>query len=101
MLSIKEKRFKSYWNEQRSGGKRRYLLLYTFAYTFMMFTAPVVFSFFIDKLDFLGLNKLSFWGLLILAVIISFALSKYFWERNEKKMNLILKKESGNDYSIY
>jgi NADH:ubiquinone oxidoreductase subunit 3 (subunit A) len=92
MLSPKEKRFELYWEDQRTGGKWHYLLLYTFCLTFIVFVAPVLLGLFLSVFSFLHLDRLSLLGLALVVASICFAGSYYAWEKNEKKWKSVLEK---------
>jgi hypothetical protein len=102
MLSAEEKRFKRYWEDQRSGGKRYYVILYTITWAFILFFVPLIISLFkIDIVGFFGLYKIPIWGVILITTSVSFAGSNHFWEKNERRWRLLKDKEAKTDYSIY
>jgi MFS family permease len=90
MLSPEEKRFKRYWEDQRTGGKWRYLLLYTFCWTFIFIVSPVLLGIIFDLFSFLDLYQWPFLALVLLIAVIAFAINHYFWDKNEAKWKVIL-----------
>lgn len=93
MLSAKEKGFKRYWEDQRTGGKWLYISLFTLGWAMMIFFTPLIVSFVIDIYNFLHLYKLQLWQAILLSVVIGFALSLYFWTRNEERWQHLVEKE--------
>ena len=88
MLTATEKRFIKYWEEQRTGGRVKYYLLYILLGTFI---ATLVLSFLTQVLG-LGLPEN-----LILIVIGSFCIvtiaTVLTWGVNEKKFKSIIQRE--------
>lgn len=88
MLTATEKRFIKYWEEQRTGGRVKYYLLYILLGTFI---ATLVLSFLTQVLG-LGLPEN-----LILIVIGSFCIvtitTVLTWGVNEKKFKAIIQRE--------
>lgn len=86
MHTAKEIRFKKFWEEQRHGGKMKYILLYTFVGTFML-------SLIISVLLLLFYNfypgTAAFWIVPVTALLISFIYSLVTWQRNEAKWKKI------------
>lgn len=89
MLSVKEKRFLRYWDDQRSGGMVKYVLPYTFAWTLILFLLPLAASVFLNVLNFLHFDMLPVWVAIVLAVVIGFAIAFYSWNKNEKKWQIL------------
>lgn len=89
MLSAKDQRFLSWWDEQRRGGGVPYVLLYSLVWTIIVFLSaiffPLVLSFIIDIRYPFGYGTTLFWVLLLISFIAGLALSLYHWHRNEKK----------------
>ena len=91
MLTPAEKRFIKYWEEQRTGGKRKYYLLYILGGTFI---AVIVLSFlyaiFISPV-------FSFDTALILILVTGFLVvtlsTVITWNRNEKRFRQIIRRE--------
>lgn len=88
MLTATEKRFIKYWEEQRTGGRAKYYLLYILLGTFI---ATLVISFLTQVLGF-GLPEN-----LILIVISSFCVvtiaTVLTWWLNEKRFKGIIQRE--------
>jgi Ca2+-dependent lipid-binding protein len=86
VLSVKEKRFIKYWEEQRTGGKFKYYLLYILAGTF------------VSTLTLMFLSVM-LWGLpmMIIVSIASLVLATILtimsWETNEKRFKEIIRRE--------
>jgi L-asparagine transporter-like permease len=82
MYTAKELRFKKYWEEQREGGKIKYILLYTFVGTFML-------SLIISVLLLLFYNLYpgtpAFWIVPGTAVLLSLIYAFVSWRYNEEK----------------
>lgn len=88
MLTATEKRFIKYWEEQRTGGRVKYYLLYILLGTFI---ATLVISFLTQVLGF-GLPEN-----LVLIVISSFCVvtitTILAWRLNEKRFKGIIQRE--------
>ena len=84
MHTAKELRFKKFWEEQRQGGKIKYILLYTLVGTFML-------SLIISVLLLLFYNfypgTAAFWIVPSGACLISLIYSWLTWQKNEGKWN--------------
>jgi uncharacterized protein YacL len=91
VLSKEEKRFIKYWEEQRTGGKIQYYLLYILAGTFI----AVLVLWFLYSLVFSVV--FSFRWPIISIIISSFVivtiLTVTSWSKNEKKFKSIIKRE--------
>ena len=91
MLNSAEKRFIKYWEEQRTGGKVKYYLLYIIAGTFIsMLILSFVYAVVISST--FGLD----WGvvpILIVSFILVTVMTIVAWDRNEKKFKAIIKRE--------
>lgn len=85
MLSAKDKRFIRYWEEQREGGKWKYILTYTIGGGVLVFFIPVTLFYIMGMLQFYKLVSFPIWALVIIALLISFAGSLYFWHTNDDK----------------
>lgn len=88
MLTVTEKRFIKYWEEQRDGGKMKYFLLYIIAGTFV---GTLVLSF---------LSLMLAWGfpdnlwLIVVGSLIMVTLATVLtWGLNEKKFKGIIQRE--------
>ena len=82
MLTPKELRFKKHWEEQREGGKIRYILLYSMVGTFML-------SLIISVLLLLFYNIYpgtdAFWMVPATGLLFSFIYAYFSWVVNERK----------------
>jgi tryptophan-rich sensory protein len=91
VLTTEEKRFIKYWEEQRTGGKFKYYLLYILAGTFI---ATLVLSF-LYSIIISALFRIDFG--LIAIIVIAFLLVTFLtittWDKNEKKFKRIIKRE--------
>jgi drug/metabolite transporter (DMT)-like permease len=94
MLSPTGKRFISYWEDQRTGGKWRYLALYTFCWTFIFVVSPVLLGIVFNFFDFLDLYNWPFLAIVLLIAVISFAFSHYFWDKNENRLKEIVNRKT-------
>ena len=102
MLSPQKKRFKRYWEDQRKGGKWKYILVYTLGWgiiTFFLFFP--VFLFIFNLSDLLHLDRLPIWVALLLAFALGFAYSVFSWYSNEEKWRVLEQKEMRPDQSVY
>ena len=91
MLNPAEKRFIKYWEEQRTGGKYKYYLLYIIAGTFIsVLILSFVYSLVISHTFSLD------WGvlpILIVSFVLVTVLTIVTWNKNEKKFKAIIKRE--------
>jgi tryptophan-rich sensory protein len=91
VLNSAEKRFIKYWEEQRTGGKYKYYLLYIIAGTFIsVLILSFVYSLVISHTFSLD------WGvlpILIVSFILVTVLTIVTWDKNEKKFKAIIKRE--------
>lgn len=88
MLTVSEKRFIKYWEEQRRGGRLQYYLLYILAGTFI---ASIVVSF-VGMMfwhQFLYYILEVFLGCFVLVI----AITVWSWAGNEKKFKAIIQRE--------
>src|SRR5437868_6751370 len=85
MLSPKEKRFLKYWNDQKEGGKRSYIITYTIGWAVIIFILPLAASFVIDMYSAFKLCQLPVWAAIIISVLLGLIVSEYRWNRNEKR----------------
>ncbi len=93
MLSTAEKRFIRDWEFQKEGPKWKYYLQYSIAWTVVIFLS----LFFITK--FLMSNRniggwLSFISFSIVSVVLSFLMTHWVYQKNEKKLNALIKREN-------
>jgi ABC-type bacteriocin/lantibiotic exporter with double-glycine peptidase domain len=90
MLTTEEKRFIRYWQEQRTGGKTSYFLLYLLLGSFIMSLFGLVILLFFLQFFFS-------WKLLIITVAISFMLTGLMtvlaWSRNERRWKSLIRRE--------
>jgi hypothetical protein len=91
VLNSAEKRFIKYWEEQRTGGKYKYYLLYIVAGTFIsVLVLSFVYSLVISSTFSLD------WGvlpILIVSFVLVTILTIVTWAKNEKKFKAIIKRE--------
>ena len=91
MLNPAEKRFIKYWEEQRTGGKYKYYLLYILAGTFIsVLILSFVYSLVISTTFSVD------WGvlpILIISFVLVTVLTVVTWDKNEKKFKAIIKRE--------
>ena len=88
MLTVTEKRFIKYWEDQRQGGRMKYYLLYILTGSFV---ATLVLSFLMLMMGFdlpenLVLIAISSFGFVTIATIFS-------WWNNEKRFKKIIQRE--------
>lgn len=91
MLTPAEKRFIRYWEEQRTGGKIKYYLLYILIGTFI----AILCLFFLYSLWISPIFTLEF-GLVAIAITAFVAvtlITVITWHRNEKKFRNIIQRE--------
>ena len=93
MLTPKEKRFLKYWDEQKADGMRKYILLYTIAWTFIVFFIPLAIAAFLNILNFVRFQMIPLWIAIVLSVAIGFGLALYIWHQNENKQKALLRKQ--------
>lgn len=90
MLTTEEKRFIRYWQEQRTGGKTSYFLLYSLLGSFIMSLFGLVILLFF-------LQFLFSWELLIVTVSVSVVLTCLMtvlvWSRNERRWKSLIQRE--------
>lgn len=91
MLSAKERRFIKYWEEQRVGGQRPYLILYILAGTFI----STIVVFFLFAMIGIGLEG-TVWMVPVISVIAVTAITLATWKRNERRFKEIIKREMEN-----
>ncbi len=90
MLSLKEKRFIRYWQEQREGGRGSYYLLYIIVGTFIITLILSVFLVLFFQITF---GNLFFWIVLAGGILLSSILTIYTWAKNERKLQHLIKRE--------
>jgi hypothetical protein len=105
VLTQEEKRFIKYWEEQRTGGKYKYYLLYIPAGTFISIIILSVFYCLIISQRW-SLDTGLFIIMAISPVLMA-ALTIFAWDKNEKRFKSIIKREiregekqDGNSSSI-
>ena len=92
MLSDKEKRFVRYWEEQREGGKWSYLVTYTVGGSVLLFFFPLMIYYILTMLNFFERVHLPIIAIAVIAILASFAISQYFWHRNEERWRSLTSK---------
>jgi acyl-CoA hydrolase len=88
VLSAKEKRFIKYWQEQRTGGRWSYFLLYILAGSFI---CAIVVSFLVLLTTIGGIDF--FLPIAIGSVLLVTALTISTWYTNEKRFKTIVRRE--------
>ncbi|NOT51819.1 MAG: hypothetical protein HOP10_11150 [Chitinophagaceae bacterium] len=100
MLSAKEKRFLKYWDDQKTGGKWSYILVYTIGWGFLIFFVPMIISYMsymyasVHLYVLLGLSIVPIWILIVFSLAVGCVISFFQWDRNEGKYRKIRYKES-------
>lgn len=89
MPTDKERRFIRYWEDQRTGGKWSYILTYTLCLGVIFFFLPVTAFYIFSMLHFFSIYGWPVWLVIVLSLTISFAVSQYWWHRNEGKWKLL------------
>ena len=88
MLSPTEKRFIKYWEEQRTGGRWPYYLMYIIAGTII---ATIVFSFLVMMLVIGGVDYLI--PIAAFSLVVVTAITIYSWQNNERRFKTIIRRE--------
>jgi hypothetical protein len=91
VLNSAEKRFIRYWEEQRTGGKLKYYLLYMLTGTFI---STLVLSFLYVLV--ISKNMALDWTvvpIILVSFILIIIITIATWESNEKKFKAIIKRE--------
>ena len=88
MLSAKEKRFIKYWEEQRTGGRWTYYLLYILAGSFI---CTIAVSFLVMMTTIGGIDYIL--PIVISSVLLVTVLTIGTWQMNEKKFKKIIRRE--------
>ncbi len=86
-LTASDKRFLKYWEEQREGGRKIFVVIYSVGLTVLVFLSAVALGLFMNlpfiKFDILGIVAIS-------SVVSAIALSFFIWHRQEKKYQRLL-----------
>jgi peptidoglycan/LPS O-acetylase OafA/YrhL len=88
VLTVTEKRFIKYWEEQREGGRVKYYLLYIISGTFV---AILVLSFLSLMLG-LGFPE-NLWWIIVGSFVLVTAATILTWWLNEKRFKRIIQRE--------
>lgn len=88
MLSPKEKRFIKYWEEQRTGGRWPYYLMYIIAGTVI---ATIALSFLIMMMVIGGVDYLI--PIAVFSFVLVTTITIFTWQNNEKKFKTIIRRE--------
>lgn len=94
MLTSKERRFIRYWEEQREGGRASYVVLYTVVGTFIV---TLILSVFLVLFFQIVFGSIFFWAVCISGFVISILSSIITWNRNEKRLQDIIRREIDAD----
>jgi hypothetical protein len=90
MLSVKEKRFIKYWEEQRKGGRGPYLILYSIVGTLII----AILSFVILLLGIgLFLTPLMLWAVPVGSLAAALVIASSTWQLSEMKFKKIIRRE--------
>ncbi|MEP7258480.1 MAG: hypothetical protein ABI687_08830 [Flavitalea sp.] len=90
MLSIGEKRFIRYWQDQRKGGRWIYYLLYIPVGTFI---CSLIISIFLYLFFQVVLGSVFLWFVFSGGFLFSAILTIYSWYNGEKKFRKIIRRE--------
>lgn len=90
MLTTTERRFIRHWEEQREGGKLSYILLYSIVGTFIV---TLILSVFLVLFFQIVFGSFPFWTVVLSGFIISLASSWISWNRNERRLQDIIRRE--------
>jgi hypothetical protein len=90
VLTTTERRFIRHWQEQREGGKLSYILLYSAVGTFI---ATIILSVFLVLFFQVVFGTFPFWMVVVSGFLISFISSWLTWNRNEQKLQRIIRRE--------
>jgi Flp pilus assembly protein TadB len=85
-VSTAEKRFCKNWEEQREGGKKTFVGIFTFGLTILVFLCAVALGLFMS-LPFVKVRLLQIMG--VSSLVIAFLLSLLIWSRQEKRYHKI------------
>lgn len=88
MLSPNEKRFIKYWEEQRTGGRWPYFLMYIIAGTVI---ATIVLSFLVMMMVIGGVDYLI--PIAAFSLVLVTVITVLTWQNNEKKFKEIIRRE--------
>lgn len=89
-LSPAERRFLRSWEEQRNGGKKSFVAIYTFAYTLVIFLSSVAVALF---MNIAFIRKSWLISMAVGSVVAAFVLSNILWSRQQKKWRSIINRE--------
>jgi len=89
-ITAEERRFLRSWEEQRKGGKKVYVAIYTFGLTLVIFLSSVALGLFLS-IPFISLYWLTTIG--IVSVVGAFGSSVLMWNRQQKKFRRIINRE--------
>lgn len=90
MLSTDEKRFVRYWEDQRKGGRRAYLFLYTLigAFIISMFSFVTLYFFLQIRVSYFLL-----WIVPSLSLLAALLFAAIVWTRNENRLRNLIHRE--------
>jgi hypothetical protein len=89
-ITAEERRFLRSWEEQRKGGKKVYVAIYTFGLTLVIFLSSIALGLFLN-IPFIQLYWLAFIG--IASIGGAFGLSILMWNQHQKKFRKIINRE--------
>jgi high-affinity Fe2+/Pb2+ permease len=90
VLTTIERRFIRHWQEQREGGKLSYIILYSIVGTFI---STLILSVFLVLFFQIVFGTFPFWIVVLSGFLISFLASWVTWNRNEQKLQRIIRRE--------
>lgn len=96
-ISIEERRFIRHWEEQRQGGRKSYVAIYTFGYFFVIFMIGVALGLF-SGLRFVKVPLLT--GLAVASLVGAFVVALYQWRRGESKFRKIISRIVEEDQTV-
>jgi protein-S-isoprenylcysteine O-methyltransferase Ste14 len=91
-ITVEERRFLRHWEDQRRGGKKAYVGIYTFGYFIVIFMMGVAAGLF-SGLRFVTIPILS--GMALFSLVGAVALSLWQWKHYQKKFRVIISREMG------
>lgn len=90
-VSTEEKRFCKNWEEQKQGGKKTFVAIYTFGLTILVFLCAVALGLF-TGLPFIKAIWLEIMG--VSSLVVAFIFSLLMWSRQEKRYHKIKERMS-------
>ncbi|TAD87114.1 MAG: hypothetical protein EAY75_06470 [Bacteroidetes bacterium] len=93
-LTAAERRFLRHWDEERGGGKKAFLLRYTFAYFAVTYLCSIALGLFLS-VPFIKM----FWLALIavFSLMLGFSVSVLAWRKNHRRFQAIIQRETNQN----